>query len=600
MTTTTTTPHATTPAGADPTTGAATTAPTGRGGCPFHTRQRPSGVTYAAPAAPTPEITRRTVVKAAALGVSALTVAAIEGFSPLSAAAAPKKKQDAKKKRPNQATPRKPNRKPKQRPNPRPSGPAPIPGARFSDMQWDLDRFFPAPFANVAEQGGPAKGTEFYRFRPAHTLFLTAELTRTPTKADQAVFEQALAKIETTFPFRPSGIFLHVAYGLPYFNRMPRNLVQQHMPKLLEDERRWVLEEAVPGPTDVHADNPFVRKRRFDVPVRIEGNDVLITLRSDSEDTLANIRRWLAGETNSINGRQPAPAPAFKGLFNWTSARWMFGQAGAPRRLAEANDRPYAPFINPESPMWMGFADQVHDAFAPGPQLAFQGTPKKRFTTCKPTDYFANGAIQVFNHNILDLEEWYRTNGGEVTRGNFDVAYLERVQYMYRPNDPPAFGFTPEEQRDLPWGGPAHLPNEFKGNDDADAGADAGTWLPTAGGGRAQVQNHPILGHVNALQQVSRLPDGTPLHSRIDGPGFDDLDVPGGQAEPKLHFSAIVPTADLFRRMRIAQADPDLIAKHQIEPGDQGLETRLTATRRQNFLIPSRRRRSFPLRELYP
>jgi hypothetical protein len=109
---------------------------------------------------------------------------------------------------------------------------------------------------------------------------------------------------------------------------------------------------------------------------------------------------------------------------------------------------------------------------------------------------------------------------------------------------------------------------------------------------------HKVLGHTSTLQRSSRATDGTPLHIRVDGPGFDAMDVPDGSNQPKLHFSALVPTADTFRRMRISQASLDLAQEFGVELGDQGLENRITATRRQNFLVPRRPARSFPLLEL--
>jgi hypothetical protein len=114
-----------------------------------------------------------------------------------------------------------------------------------------------------------------------------------------------------------------------------------------------------------------------------------------------------------------------------------------------------------------------------------------------------------------------------------------------------------------------------------------------------------------ALQRSSRAADGTPLHIRNDGPGFDSLDVPAFQDFPggtsfaagtnqfKLHFLAFVPTAEFFRQMRVNAAAQDL--QSQFLGGDDednGLERFITATRRQNFLIPPRRHRSFPLVEL--
>src|SRR5262249_45265881 len=98
-----------------------------------------------------------------------------------------------------------------------------------------------------------------------------------------------------------------------------------------------------------------------------------------------------------------------------------------------------------------------------------------------------------------------------------------------------------------------------------------------------------------------------------DGPGLDGMDVPafrtfpgaGGVAMPagsnqfKLQFLAFVPTADFFARMRSNAAAQDLQHQFLANSGeDNGIERFITATRRQNFLVPPRRHRSFPLLEL--
>jgi hypothetical protein len=49
--------------------------------------------------------------------------------------------------------------------------------------------------------------------------------------------------------------------------------------------------------------------------------------------------------------------------------------------------------------------------------------------------------------------------------------------------------------------------------------------------------------------------------------------------------------------MRRNQAALDLVKANNVAPDDNGLERFLTATRRQNFLIPPRRHRAFPLLE---
>ena len=74
---------------------------------------------------------------------------------------------------------------------------------------------------------------------------------------------------------------------------------------------------------------------------------------------------------------------------------------------------------------------------------------------------------------------------------------------------------------------------------------------------------------------------------------------PAGSNQFKLQFLIFVPTADFFARMRTGAAAQDL--QHQFldnEDDDNGLERFITATRRQNFLVPPRRHRSFPLLEL--
>ena len=88
------------------------------------------------------------------------------------------------------------------------------------------------------------------------------------------------------------------------------------------------------------------------------------------------------------------------------------------------------------------------------------------------------------------------------------------------------------------------------------------------------------------------------MHIRADGPGFDALDVPDGSPQPKLHFSIFVPTAAFFATMRRSQASLDLAQKYDVPAQNLGLERFLTATRRQNFLVPPRRNRAFPLVEL--
>lgn len=199
------------------------------------------------------------------------------------------------------------------------------------------------------------------RFGPVHTTFLTAQLLRTPTKADQAALGQALEIIDANYPLTASGIFLFISYGLPYFRRLPGGLtgalVSAHMPRLLSDNSRYVLEEAVPGPTDVSSQNPGVTKLRYNVPVRIESNDILITIRGDNPAYVADVVSWLGG-SDHLAGKSIASVD-FGSLLTFTSSRAMFQQSGLPRSVATGNKLPFAGFINPQSPMWMGFTESA-------------------------------------------------------------------------------------------------------------------------------------------------------------------------------------------------------------------------------------------------
>jgi hypothetical protein len=156
---------------------------------------------------------------------------------------------------------------------------------------------------------------------------------------------------------------------------------------------------------------------------------------------------------------------------------------------------------------------------------------------------------------------------------------------MFRSNPMPAPGYKDQFKNG---GGPAFLPNRFQGPNDAQANAQA---IDT-------YQHEHRMGHLTALQRSSRAADSTPIHIRMDGPGFDAMDVPGGSEQPKLQFTIFVPTADFFANMRKNQASLDLVKKYGVQDDDNGLERFLTATRRQNFLVPPRAHRAFPLVEL--
>ena len=498
-------------------------------------------------------------------------------------------------------------------------------GTAFSDIQFDIGKFV-HPAQTIA--GVPVD------FGVTYTFLAPAALTRNPTKADQQILENALLTIEANFPFSPSGVFTFVSYGLPYFNRLPQSLVSSHMPRLASDQSRSVLEEAVPGPTDFGQPGISKAQKNFQVPVRIEHNDVLFTVRSDSLGNILNVAAWFNG-SNNLNGRSVA-SPDFDGLFNFGPPRLNFVQPGLPRKLAnEFSNFGIAPFttfateINPASSMWMGFVDQQLDGSAPaasnvtfagtGPNSS--GTGAAHLTTAVAGNYFDNGSIQHLSHNLDDLQQFYNKDPNAFT-GAED--FSERIQYMFSsqkadgshalpfPQDPHD-GFTNGGGLGAPTGDlTTQQQSAFLSNFTLGPNAIFQNFDPDLLAQQPPVQKLRA-GHNVGLQRSSRAADGTPLHIRNDGPGLSSLDVPDGSTLPSLEFTVFVPTAEFFRVMRINQASQDLVetggsnggtatnVPAGVEPSDDeddGLERFISATRRQNFLIPPRRHRSFPLLEL--
>src|ERR1700722_20080086 len=150
-------------------------------------------------------ITRRTLLqRAAGLGVAASTLGALDllAWTPARAAAATKK--------------------------------SPLP-----EIQFQIEKFLPPAFKAEKVK---------VRLGPVYTTFATVLLTRTPTTEDQATLAQALARIEASYPFSPSGVFMTVSYGVPYFERLPGGmggaLVGAHMPRLISEQERFALEES--------------------------------------------------------------------------------------------------------------------------------------------------------------------------------------------------------------------------------------------------------------------------------------------------------------------------------------------------------------------
>lgn len=135
-----------------------------------------------------------------------------------------------------------------------------------------------------------------------------------------------------------------ISYGVPYFSWLPGglhgSLVSAHMPKLTSDGSTYALTEAVPGPTDVSPLNPGVTKQTFNVPVKIENNDFLITIRSDNTAFIGDVLSWLGG-SNSLAGHPVSSPSLFKGLAHGH----LKPGAVRPARAAEVRRGPEQPAV---------------------------------------------------------------------------------------------------------------------------------------------------------------------------------------------------------------------------------------------------------------
>ena len=303
-----------------------------------------------------------------------------------------------------------------------------------------------------------------------------------------------------------------------------------------------MLEEAVPSPTDVvdglvggpDAIVPGIIKDRFNVNVVIESNDMLFHLRSDSLTKLTSVSLWLQG-SNNLNGRH-VPSPDFGGLLRFQTPRVQFVQQGLPRKVADEHGFEFASRINPDSTMAMGFVDQQTNAAGPAAITTFVGNASAKLTSAQPGDYFDNGAIAHFSHVIEDLFQFYALPHQDPRHPDGEP-FTERCQYMFRSNQlgtPSGIPSVGHAEQFRNGGGPAFINNVFQGTEAALLQAEDAHGKFTPGNARlgATFTGESRVGHEEALQQVSRAADSTPLHIRADGPGFDGMDVPAFRTFP--------------------------------------------------------------------
>jgi hypothetical protein len=404
---------------------------------------------------------------------------------------------------------------------------------------------------------------------PLHHQLVTLELKTGESVHDlqqaQAELEHALASLEGRYAPTPSGLGATVGWGLPYFRRYVPKLAGRYLPV----DRR--ASKAKGRPTSALLD--AIRFPSDPPQTVLEQNDAVLLLRSDSLDVIKQAAHELVDKLD---------------FWHPTSIRRGFAGGGfdggqsLPKKMAMAAGIGGAALIPDHAELFLGFTSTQKAGLGP---TRIANLETLGFSDGGPDGYFRRGTAMHVSHIFEDLEGWYI---------NFDHA--QRVSTAFRPTVSVSSGTLTVRQ------GPAD----------------------TAGVGenRRDYARYRAIGHSASIQTSSRLAadvtgtdgtlyrKGTAIPHRadfntLDNPFFwsarPDVDAMSSQPAAGLHFVVFNPTSDDFRRNRLAMDGvlPDG-TKLPFDAKDrgQGFNSVLTTTHRQNYLVPPRRHRAFPLAEL--
>ncbi|HMI29628.1 MAG TPA: hypothetical protein VK490_07950 [Gaiellaceae bacterium] len=387
---------------------------------------------------------------------------------------------------------------------------------------------------------------------PLHHQLITANVRADDLRAAQGQLSDALDELDRTYEQTPAGLGVTFAWGLSYFERHVPEAWRAHAPYDRRANKPALL--------------PAVRFPSDPDETLLEDNEVAILLRSDSRDHLAHAAGVLDLD-----------------LFDVTSIRRGFVGGGLPKKVSMAAGIPGADLVPATAQLFLGFTSTQKDAL--GPRL-IANHETLGFVDLGPKDYFQQGTSMHVSHLFEDLEAWYL---------NFD--FRERVATAFRPGQP--------DVRE----GTLTVPQPLKR-------ADSPRLV------EREFRTQGRIGHSSSIQASSRLQRdhvatdgtvykrGTAIPQRADFNTLDNpfdwtsrRDVDQFQPGPRagLHFVVFNPSSDDFHRNRRAMDGvlPDgtrlpLDARER----NQGFNSVLRTTHRQNFLVPPRRHRSFPLAEL--
>ncbi|HEY6960465.1 MAG TPA: hypothetical protein VI408_01110 [Gaiellaceae bacterium] len=392
---------------------------------------------------------------------------------------------------------------------------------------------------------------------PLHHEIVTArvEADRSGARDAQRELASVLDGLDRDYAPSPAGLGVTVAWGLPYFRRVVPDQMRRYLPHDRRAQKPVVFDA-----TRFPSDPP---------DARLEQNDVVFLLRSDVRAHILDAERRLRGSK----------------LFHITSIRRGFAGGGfdggmsLPKKMALAAQIPGADLIPDTSELFLGFTSTQKAGMGPGPIANFETLGYVDF---RGSDYFRNGTHMHLSHIEEDVEAWYI---------NFE--FDERVATAFRPN--------------------------LRVRQDAQTVRQGPHDVSTVADVRRDYRSSGRIGHSASIQTTSRLPHdvvagdgtvfpkGTAIPVRAD---FNTLDNPfawseradeiGATPAAGVHFVVFNPTGDDFHRNRMAMDGVLPGGKIPFQPRarEQGFNSVLTTTHRQNFLVPPRRHRSFPLAEL--
>jgi hypothetical protein len=409
------------------------------------------------------------------------------------------------------------------------------------------------------------------------TATLRIEPTRTSLRAARTELESALLQLEQRYRAAPGGLGVVVAWGLSYFrNYLPSLADATAFPRYLPIDLRASADIAT-ADGSVFARDDAIAFPSDPPELVLEQNDVVFLFQSD------HLEHVSAGAQSLMR--------RLDGMFELTSIRKGFvgggfgGGKSLPKRMATAAGIPGAESIPDTAELFLGFTSTQRASLGAGRIVNFETTPG--LTDQWPNGYFRNGTIMHLSHIYEDLERWYS-----------QFTFSERVHRTFRPSldVKPGTLTVPEGPRDAV--SLKRLVHE--GSTHAVTGHSA-SLQPTN-----RVQRSFVDNYGRRVQKGAAILQRADFNT-LDNPFFwtaeTALDRYHDRPAAGLHFIAFSPTSDTFARIRLAMDGhyPNATTlptwwggPHQ---SGEGFNSMLRTTHRQNFIVPPRRRRSFPLAE---